>query len=62
MNNLLKDISELIDSVDYRVQLISRNQRLIAGIENTRFKGMLIGIIFTLLVVGLPILYYKGGF
>ncbi|OED30226.1 tetrahydromethanopterin S-methyltransferase subunit F [Methanosphaera sp. WGK6] len=62
MNTLLKNIGELIDSVDYRVQLISRNQRLIAGIENTRIKGILIGIIFTLLLVGVPIIYYKGGF
>lgn len=61
MKRILNNIDDLIESIDYKTQLIGRNQRLRSGVENTRLKGIFIGFIFTMIIVGLPILYYKGG-
>lgn len=61
MKTILKNIKLLRESVEYKTQLIGRNQRLIQGVESTRIQGILIGFIMTLIIVGIPILYYKGG-
>ncbi|MDD6285261.1 tetrahydromethanopterin S-methyltransferase subunit F [Candidatus Methanosphaera massiliense] len=62
MKKTMNNIGELVDSIEYRAQLIGRNQRLISGVESTRISGILIGFICTLIIVGIPILYYSGGF
>ncbi len=62
MKNRLNNIKKLTESIEYKTQIISRNQRLISGVNNTRLTGILIGFILTIIIVGLPILFYKGGF
>ncbi len=62
MKYIIENISKIVKSIDYKTQLIGRRQRLINGVENSRFEGILIGFIFTFVFVGLPILYFKGGF
>lgn len=62
MKQIENNMEDVIDSIEYKTQLIGRNQRLIMAVEKTRLKGILLGFILTLIIVGLPILYYKGGF
>lgn len=61
MNKILSNIKEDVSSIEYRTQLIGRNQRLTNALENTRIKGFLLGVVCTLLVILLPILIYNGG-
>ncbi len=56
----ISTISQLVDSIDYKSQLIGRNQRLESGVKATRIKGMFIGFILTIVIVGIPIIYYMG--
>lgn len=60
MKNILNNIKKLTESIEYKTQIIGRNQRLLSGVENTRI-GIIIGFILTLIVVGIPIIFYKGG-
>ena len=60
MKNTLNNIKKLTESIEYKTQIIGRNQRLLSGVENTRI-GIIIGFILTLIVVGIPIIFYKGG-
>ena len=60
MKNILNNIKKLTESIEYKTQIIGRNQRLFYGVNNTRI-GILIGFIITLIVVGIPIIFYKGG-
>lgn len=62
MKTILNNIKNLTESVEYKTQLIGRNQRLKSGVNNTRITGMLTGFIITIILVGIPILYFKGGF
>lgn len=62
MKTIMNNIKKVTESIEYKTQLIGRNQRLNSGINNTRITGILIGFILTLIIIGLPILYYKGGF
>lgn len=62
MKSIMNNIKEVTESIEYKTQLLGRNQRLTAGVNNTRITGMLIGFLITMIIVGLPILYYKGGF
>ena len=62
MDRILNNIKNLTESVEYKTQLIGRNQRLLSGINDSRITGFFIGFLITLIIVGLPILYYKGGF
>lgn len=62
MKIILNNIRKVTESIEYKTQLIGRNQRLNSGVNSTRLTGMIIGFILTLLIIGLPILYYKGGF
>ena len=61
MDQILGNISDLVEQIDYKTQLMGRKERLISGIENTRFQGMLTGFIIMFVFVAIPILYYKGG-
>ncbi|MBE6493175.1 MAG: tetrahydromethanopterin S-methyltransferase subunit F [Methanosphaera stadtmanae] len=61
MNKQLKNIKFLVDSIGYKTQLIGRNQRLFIAVDQTRW-GILIGFLFVFIVIGIPIIYYKGGF
>lgn len=61
MKTIMNNIKEITESIEYKTQLIGRNQRLNSGINSTRITGMAIGFLLTLLLIGLPILYYKGG-
>lgn len=62
MKRILHNINELTKSIEYKTQLIGRNQRLISGINSSRFSGTLLGFLLTMILIGLPVLYYKGGF
>lgn len=62
MKTILNNIKQLTESIEYKTQLIGRNQRLTAGVNNTRITGIIIGLIITLILVGVPIFFYKGGF
>ena len=60
---ILDNIGKLVESIEYKSQLIGRKERLVCGVEKTRFKGILIGFIITLFIVGLPFIsFYRGGF
>ena len=56
-----ENITDLVNTIEYKTQLIGRNERLTSGLRETRLKGILIGFIITCIVVLLPIIYYKGG-
>ena len=58
----MNNIKELTRLIEYKTQLLGRNQRLISGINSTRLMGMIVGFILTIIIIGLPIIYYKGGF
>ena len=62
MKSILNNIKQLTADIEYKTQLIGRNQRLTAGVNNTRITGILIGFFIILILVGLPIIFYKGGF
>lgn len=61
MKIILNNIKNLTESIEYKTQLIGRNQRLYSGVNNTRILGTVIGFLLTLLIVGIPILFYSGG-
>ena len=60
MKNTLNNIKKLTESIEYKTQIIGRNQRLVSAVGNTR-RGIIIGFILTLIVVGIPIIFYSGG-
>lgn len=62
MKTIMNNIKELTRLIEYKTQLLGRNQRLISGINSTRLMGMIVGFILTIIIIGLPIIYYKGGF
>lgn len=62
MKDTLSNIKQLTESIEYKTQIIGRNQRLISGVNNTRIMGMLMGFLATIIIVGIPIFFYKGGF
>ena len=61
MKKLYDDIDNLTESIEYKTQLIGRNQRLLSGLNHSRLKGIAMGFVLTFILIGLPILYYKGG-
>ncbi len=61
MKVILNNIKNLTESIEYKTQLIGRNQRLRSGVNNTRILGITIGFLLTLLIVGIPVLFYSGG-
>lgn len=50
---------KLIEDIRYRGQLIARNQKLDSGVSRG-FKGLVIGFLLAVIMVGLPIIV-KGG-
>jgi tetrahydromethanopterin S-methyltransferase subunit F len=58
----MNNIKNLSESIEYKTQLIGRTQRLKSGVEYSRIKGILLGFTLTLIIVAVPIIYYKGGF
>lgn len=62
MDRILNNIRNLTESVEYKTQLLGRNQRLLSGVSDTQVSGFFIGFIITILIIGLPIIYFKGGF
>jgi tetrahydromethanopterin S-methyltransferase F subunit len=61
MKKNMENITDIINTVEYKTQLIGGNERLTSGIRETRLKGIVVGFIITCLVILLPIIYYKGG-
>lgn len=61
MKIILNNIKNLTEYIEYKTQLIGRNQRLYSGVNNNRILGMAIGFLLTLIIVGIPILFYSGG-
>lgn len=53
----VKGIKKTVEDIRYRTQLIGRDQRLFAGLVNTRIYGMAIGFVFAMLLVGLPVIW-----
>lgn len=53
----VRGIKNTVKDIKYRTQLIGRDQRLFAGLISTRIYGMGLGLIFALLLVGLPLAY-----
>jgi len=49
----------LLEDIRYRGQLIARNQKLDSGVS-FGFKGLVIGFVFAVIMIGLPIIV-KGG-
>ena len=62
MKTILNNIKQLTESIEYKTQLIGRNQRMTSGVNNTRITGIILGFIITMVLVGIPIIFYKGGF
>ena len=52
-----KGIKNTVEDIKYRTQLIGRDQRLFAGLINTRIYGMAMGFILAMILVGLPALW-----
>ena len=50
---------KLLEDIRYRGQLIARNQKLDSGVSSG-FKGLVIGFVFAVIMIGLPIIV-KGG-
>ena len=61
MKKVYEGIDKLTESIEYKTQLIGRNQRLLSGINHSRIKGIAMGFMLTFILIGLPLLYYKGG-
>ena len=61
MKKVYDAIGKLTESIEYKTQLIGRNQRILSGLNHSRLKGIMVGFILTFILIGLPILYYKGG-
>lgn len=53
----VRGIKKTVEDIRYRTQLIGRDQRLFAGLVNTRIYGMAIGFVFAMLLVGLPVIW-----
>jgi tetrahydromethanopterin S-methyltransferase subunit F len=62
MKHILNNVKQLTESIEYKTQLIGRNQRLVSGVNNTRITGLLIGFVIVVVLIGIPLMYYKGGF
>ena len=60
MDDIISSIVSTVDKIDYKAQLIGRDQRLDSAVGSTRIMGILIGFIITMIVIGIPILYYGG--
>lgn len=52
----VRGIKSVSESTKYRSQLIAREGRLFGGLHATRIKGMAIGLIISLALVGIPLL------
>ena len=59
MKIFLDNIKELTESIEYKTQIIGRNQRLFMGVNRTRIMGMVLGFIITIILAGIPIFYYN---
>ncbi|KAF5428176.1 MAG: tetrahydromethanopterin S-methyltransferase subunit F [Candidatus Methanomarinus sp.] len=44
----------------YRGQLIARNQKLDSGVTVSGFKGVILGFLFAVIMIGLPIVLAGG--
>ncbi|KAF5089287.1 tetrahydromethanopterin S-methyltransferase subunit F [Methanobacterium aggregans] len=53
----VRGIKKTVEDIKIRTQLIGRDQRLFAGLINTRIYGMAIGFVFAMLLVGLPVVW-----
>lgn len=51
----------LVEDIRFRGQLIARNQKLESGVGATGFLGILIGILFALAMIMLPVVIIIGG-
>ena len=49
----------LLEDIRYRGQLIARNQKLDSGVS-FGFKGLVIGFVFAVIMIGLPIIVWGG--
>lgn len=61
MKRNLEHINDLVNTIEYKTQLIGRDARLNSGIRATYIMGIIIGFIVTWIIIAVPILYYKGG-
>ena len=61
MKKVYEGIDKLTESIEYKTQLIGRNQRILSGLNHSRLKGIAMGFMLTFILIGLPLLYYKGG-
>jgi tetrahydromethanopterin S-methyltransferase subunit F len=59
VNPSLVVFDKLVVDIRYKGQLIARNQKLDSGV-GTGLKGVVIGFIFAVIMIGLPIIA-KGG-
>ena len=55
-----KEIPPLVDDICYRAQLCSRNQKLSSAVSATRALGFIIGLIFVIAMVLIPVLLNGG--
>ncbi len=53
------NFDNLLEDIRYRGQLIARNQKLDSGVS-FGFKGLVIGFVFAVIMIGLPIIV-RGG-
>jgi len=53
------NFDKLLEDIRYRGQLIARNQKLDSGVS-FGFKGLVIGFVFAVIMIGLPIIV-RGG-
>ncbi|MHC1570395.1 MAG: tetrahydromethanopterin S-methyltransferase subunit F [Methermicoccaceae archaeon] len=51
-------MSEIVDDIRYRAQLIARAQKLESGVSATEACGFVIGFLLAILMVLLPVAYW----
>ncbi len=51
---------KLLEDMKYRGQLIARNQKLDSGVSVSGFKGVILGFLFAVIMIGLPIVLAGG--
>ncbi|AEH06920.1 tetrahydromethanopterin S-methyltransferase subunit F [Methanothermococcus okinawensis] len=51
-----KSIESIMDKLEYKVGLITRNRGLESGIESSSVKGLAIGVIFGIVLLAIPII------
>ncbi len=54
----IKSIQEYMEELEYKVGLMTRNRGLEAGVESAGIRGILLGVVFAVVMVAIPLILY----